>query len=98
MFRHEAVSEDAHATSRRNAAEELQIQAAILGREEDRLAVVAALRDVVCYTWNHDAGTTRHTINNRLAEPVVSQNFVCPLFLFFFLLHSDRVCGISFLA
>ena len=43
------------------SGEPFQIKAPIVGRREDRLAIVATLCDVVGHSRDHDPRATRHT-------------------------------------
>jgi hypothetical protein len=60
MVRHEAVSEDSGAVVRGMPAQEFQIETAVIGGMENRLAVVSALGEVVGDAGNDDARTAGH--------------------------------------
>jgi hypothetical protein len=61
---HEAIADDAYAGTRGVVAQEVQVEAAIVVGEEDWLAVVAALSNVMGNSREDGAGTAGH--NSRV--------------------------------
>jgi hypothetical protein len=61
VVRHQAVSQDARAGGLGMAVEECEVAVEVVVGKEDRLAVVAALGDVVSDFGDYDAWSARHT-------------------------------------
>jgi hypothetical protein len=66
---HQTVAEDGDVVARAFGVEEFEVAAAVIGREEDVEAVVAAVRNVVRHAGNDDAGDAGHAL--RLAASVM---------------------------
>ncbi len=60
VVRHEAIRQNRKAVALRLMCEDAQIGASIIVDEEDILAVIAALRDMVGKTGYHDSRDSRH--------------------------------------
>jgi hypothetical protein len=60
VVRHQAIAKDPGAALGRMPGEQIQVTPVIIRRQEDRLAIVPTLRDVVSYAGNDNAGTARH--------------------------------------
>src|SRR5712692_735743 len=61
MVRHQAVTQDSRAISDRVPGEQVKVESAIGLREKYLLAVVAALRDVMCNAGDDDVRAPGHT-------------------------------------
>jgi hypothetical protein len=60
MVGHEAVAQKTEPAASGVEGEDLQVSAIVRGGKEDRLAIVAALRDVMRYAGDDYAGATGH--------------------------------------
>jgi hypothetical protein len=67
VVRHEAIAENSDAVARSVSAQEIEVEAAVIGGVEDRLAIVSALRNVVSGARKDEAGAAGHT--SRRWEP-----------------------------
>jgi hypothetical protein len=63
---HQAIAQDACAGTCGVSGEKVQIETAVVGGEEDRLTVIAALGNVMSYSGEDDAGTAGH--NSRVSN------------------------------
>jgi hypothetical protein len=68
---HQAVTEDVHTRQPRIADQEVEIETVVAGREEDRLAVVTALGDVMRHVGDHDTRTPGHIMQWRRLEGIL---------------------------
>jgi hypothetical protein len=64
---HQAIAQNACSGTRGVAGEKVQIETAVVGGEENRLTVIAALGNVMSDTGKDDAGTAGHNsrVQNR---------------------------------
>jgi hypothetical protein len=73
---HEAIGEDAEAGVRVKLAEEVEVEGVVTVVEEDLLAAVAALGDVVGDVWEDDSGDAGHMEDELAGMGIVLGNCV----------------------
>ena len=66
VIRHQAVAKQRDAVALRAFAESFEIETPVVVEQEDVLAIVAPLRDVMRHTRRHHPGHTGHSVNEEL--------------------------------
>ena len=66
VIRHQAVAKQRDAVALRAFAESFEIETLVVVEQEDVLAIVASLRDVMRHTRRHHPGHTGHSVNEEL--------------------------------